>query len=243
MSRLDRLRYLLLQVRNPGDPMRPQEVDCFANALGADPYRITTGDLLTAFPSPRKLAEYDVVLFGGSGDYSAAGEGEWLDRILDGMRELAALDKPTFASCWGFQALSRALGGECIHDHQHAELGSKRMTLTEEGEADPVFGTLPERFLALCGHEDRVSRLPEGAVLLASSELVEQQAYVLAGKPIYATQFHPELTKGAFMQRVQAYPRYVQQFSGLPIDEFERQLEETPAAGDLLKRFVQQVFA
>ncbi|MCA9241064.1 MAG: gamma-glutamyl-gamma-aminobutyrate hydrolase family protein [Planctomycetales bacterium] len=242
MSRLDTLRYLLLQMRNPDDPMRSQEVDCFASVLGTEAYRIATGDLLAGFPSPRELAEYDVVLFGGSGDYSAAGQGAWLDRILDGMRELAAESKPTFASCWGFQALSRALGGECVHDHEHAELGSAPMTLTAEGESDPVFGALPQRFLALCGHEDRVSRLPKGAVLLASSNLVEQQAYVLAGKPVYATQFHPELTKESFMQRVRAYPRYVEQISGQPVDTFERELEETPPANGLLRAFVEVTF-
>ena len=36
-----RLRLLLLQIRNPGDPMREQEIDCFADAAGVDREQIT----------------------------------------------------------------------------------------------------------------------------------------------------------------------------------------------------------
>ena len=243
MSRTASLRYLLLQVRNADDPMRTQEVACFAANLGVDVERITPLDLLSGFPSPGEIARHDVVLFGGSGDYSAAGEGAWLEPILDGMRQLFALRKPTFASCWGFQAFSRALGGSCIHDPDHAELGSIELQLTEAGAADPVFGILPPDFLSIAGHEDRVANLPPGAVLLAQSNLVEQQAYTFPDAPIYATQFHPELDLTALIQRLEAYPRYVEQISGLPLDEFSQHCQETPEANRLLRRFVEVVFA
>lgn len=234
--------YLLLQVRNSDDPMRQQEVGCFTRALGCPEGSVTPFDMLPAFPSLGVLRQYDAVLFGGSGDYSAAGEGEWLERILDGMRELFTLRKPTFASCWGFQAFSRALGGMCIHDPEHSELGAISMRLTEAGGADPVFGGLPSEFLAYSGHEDRVSQLPEGAVLLASSATVAEQAYTFGDAPIYATQFHPELTLDTLIGRVRAYPRYVEQISGVPLAEFERQCVETPEANGLLRRFVEVVF-
>jgi GMP synthase (glutamine-hydrolysing) len=236
------LRYLLLQIRNGDDPMRGQEVGCFTAALGCPEDRISTHDLLASFPSPEAVKRHDVVLLGGSGDYSAAGEGEWLERILDGLRTLHDAGKPTFASCWGFQAFSRALGGVCVHDPEHAELGSIAMHLSDAGAQDPVFGTLPATFLGLSGHEDRVTILPPGAVLLASSDLVAQQAYTFPDKPVYATQFHPELTKRTIIQRVVAYPRYVEQISGLPLEEFERECQETPEANSLLRRFVEVVF-
>lgn len=242
MSARNSLRFLLVQVRDEGDPMRAQEVTRFAWALGCHEGQIATHDLLKAFPTRDVLDSYDAVLFGGSGDYSAAGEGEWLERILDGMRSLHDQGKPTFASCWGFQAFARAMGGECVHDPAHAELGPVDLRLTEAGRADPVFGALPRRFQGQAGHEDRVSRLPAGAVLLASTRRVAEQAYTFPGKPIYATQFHPELDREALIGRLRAYPRYVQRIAGVPLAMFEAQCGETPEANTLLRRFVEHVF-
>ena len=104
------LRFLLLQVRNADDPMRQHERLAFTRSLAIDPDRCDTVDLLSSQPSPAQLAATDVVLLGGSGDYSAGGEGQWLDRSLDLLRDLVELGQPTFASCWGFQAMSRAMG-------------------------------------------------------------------------------------------------------------------------------------
>jgi len=236
------LRFLLLQLRDETDPMREQEVARFAWALDCRPEQIATHDLLKSFPTRSVLDRYDAMLLGGSGDYSAAGEGAWLERILDGMRTLHEVSKPTFASCWGFQAFARAMGGECVRDAAHAELGLVNLHLTDAGRADPVFGALPEEFLGQAGHEDRVSRLPDGAVLLAFTERVAEQAYTFPGKPIYATQFHPELDREALVGRVRAYPRYVQRIAGLPLAEFEAQCGETPEANTLLRRFVAHVF-
>lgn len=249
-------KFLLLQVRNAGDPMRQQEVDCFAAALACEPQQITVHDLLAGGPSDRVLAAHDLVLIGGSGDYSAAGAAvpsdadrpaDWLARAFDALRHLHALGKPTFASCWGFQAFCRAMGGRCVHDPANAELGPVEMTLTADGQADPLFGPLATdsggAFLAHSGHEDRVTTLPAGAVLLASSARVPQQAVRFAGKPIYATQFHPELSAAAFFQRVEAYPRYVEQIAGVPLERFRERLRETPAANQLLPRFANLVLA
>jgi GMP synthase (glutamine-hydrolysing) len=242
-----RLRYLLLQTRNQGDPMAAQEVRCFAGALECDVPSIDVFDLLTGAPSREMLTRADMLLLGGSGHYSAASEPgrPWppgLDRALDCLREIYALAKPTFASCWGFQAMSRALGGECIHDLPNAELGTIDLSLTEAGRADPIFGGLPPIFNAHAGHEDRVTRLPPDAVLLASSHRLREQAFRFEGKPIYCTQFHPELIRAAILERVVAYPDYVERIARTSYDEFIQSVRETPEANTLLRRFVEVVF-
>jgi GMP synthase (glutamine-hydrolysing) len=236
------LSFLLLQVRNADDPMGEQEVLSFARALGCPADRIAVTDLLSTAPTAATLGRADMVLLGGSGDYSAAGEGAWLDRALDALRAIHDSGKPAFASCWGFQAFARALGGRVIHDPRRAELGAIDMFLTDAGAADPVFGPLGGKFRALAGHEDVVVALPPGAVLLASSGRVENQAYRIAGRPIYCTQFHPELTREDFLGRVDTYPRYVEKIAGVPIDEFRATCEETPETNLLLPRFVRHVF-
>ena len=237
----DQLRYLLIQIRSEDDPMRTQEVGCFCRALGCQPDQLATFDLLAGVPNHVDLQTVDAVFIGGSGDYSAAGENAWLEHTLAGLRALHTLRKPTFASCWGFQALARTLGGRCIHDPAHAELGTIELELTPAGRDDPLFGELPTRFLAHAGHEDHVVALPPGAVLLASSPCVAQQAFKLADAPIYCTQFHPELDRQAYLERVTAYPRYVQQIVGLSIEQFTGQCQETPEANLLLRRFAEWV--
>ncbi|MEX0939333.1 MAG: type 1 glutamine amidotransferase [Pirellulales bacterium] len=239
---VNKLTYLLLQVRNPQDPMRRQEVDAFARALHCTPRQIEVVDMLTDAPTADRLRRVDVVLLGGSGDYSATGQGSWLDRTLDSLRELERTAKPTFASCWGFQAMARALGGEVAHDLPRAELGTIELFLTDEGLADPVFAPLGRTFRGQAGHEDHVVRIPPGAVLLASSAAVQNQAYRLLGKPIYCTQFHPELNRNDLLGRLRAYPRYVERIAGISFEEFGERCEDTPQTEALLRRFVRQTF-
>ncbi len=239
---LDKIRYLLLQVRNHDDPMRPQEVGCFARTLRCPREQIHAVDLLSGVPTVQQLDTVDVVLLGGSGDYSVAEGGDWLGVALEAMQELYDLSKPTFASCWGFQAMAKAMGGEVVTDPDRAELGTIPVRLTEAGRKDPVFGPLGETFDAGMGHQDIVVRLPEDAVRLASTDLVENQAFCFKGKPIYCTQFHPELDRKAFLERVHAYPQYVERIVGVTLEDFSKTCRETPDCETLLRRFVRHVF-
>ena len=237
----ERIRYLLLQIRNPDDGMRAQEVRCFSATLRCDAGQIEVCDLLQAVPTAQQLRRCDMVLIGGSGHYSAAKEGDWLLRALDEMRTLYELRKPTFASCWGFQAFARALGGEVHNDLPHAELGSHGAFLTDAGLEDPIFSFLGPQFIALMGHEDRVVQLPRGAVLLASSQRVTNQAYCFPDRPIYATQFHPELDRESFRERIWAYPEYIERITGQSFEEFDAALRQPDKTGELLPRFVKHV--
>jgi len=196
----DKLRFLLLQVRDADDPMRRQEVGCFARALACNPARITAFSLIDGhrehgahIPSRSLLDANDVVLFGGSGDYSVAAGGPALERAFEVMHTLVDLGKPTFASCWGFQAMAAALGGTVVTDLERAELGMLPIDLTEAGMSDPVFGPIGPRFDAPMGHQDIVERLPEGAILLASTDRYAHQAFDL-GPGVLGLQFHPEVT-------------------------------------------------
>lgn len=231
------MRFLLLQVRDAADSMRTQEVGCFARSLQCDPTDIATFDLLAAAPTDADLAGVDAALVGGSGAYSAAGEGAWLDRALDGLRRIVDSDVPMFASCWGFQALARALGGDCQHDPTRAELGTIELHPTKAIEGDPVFGALSNPFLGQAGHEDCVTELPQEAILLASSTRTTNQAFKLRDRTVYCTQFHPELDRHQLLERVDAYPRYVEQIAGIPVEAFRQQCRETPDANALLLHF------
>ena len=136
---LDQLRYLLLQVRNPDDPMRGHEVDCFASTLRCPPSRIRAVDLLRDRPGRAAFDDADIVLLGGSGDYSVAEGGPWMEFALDAMRRLHEMSKPTFASCWGFHAMAKAMGGDVVTDPARAEvfLAEAARLFDRAIEADP----------------------------------------------------------------------------------------------------------
>ena len=236
-------RFRLLQVRDAGDAMAGHEHAAFADRLGVSGDAVVPFDLLGGELTFNDLGGCDGVLVGGSGDYSAAGHGPWLDRALDSLRTAIASGLPVFASCWGHQALARALGGTCETVIERQELGTPTVSLTPAGRDDPLFAAspgwepLPTDFRAVAGHEDSVTALPPGAVLLARSKACEVQAYRLPDRPVYATQFHPELGRDGLLERITRYPKYVERIAGVPFDTFAARTRETPEVVTLLRRW------
>jgi GMP synthase (glutamine-hydrolysing) len=237
------IRVLLLQARVPGDPMKEHELRCFATRLGVPISRLLAHDLLEGPPPLRTVREHDALVIGGSGDYYVSrGDLPHLERTLDLLREVVEIGHPTFGSCFGYHLLVRALGGVVIHDPALSEVGTFELVLTEAGRADPLFSTLPVRFEAQLGHKDRATSHPEGIPNLASSERSPFQALRVPGKPIWATQFHPELDHEASTDR---YRTYLAAYGGgrTDADDAFLRFRPTPDASDLLHRFVRLVLA
>jgi GMP synthase (glutamine-hydrolysing) len=237
---LSKVRYLLLQVRNPDDPMAPHEIESFSKVLRCETANIAICDLLNTAPTARQLDTFDVILIGGSGDYSATKDAPWLDRTFESLREIHARCQPMFGSCWGFQALARALDGEVITDMEHAELGTLEVALTDAGKADPVFGPLGDAFIVPIGHQDCVVRLPTNCTLLGKTDKAKQ-IYRFDDAPIYATQFHPELDRNGLIDRIRTYRKYVERITKSTFEEFILQCQETPRMDEILRRFVRHV--
>ncbi len=223
--------------------MIQQEVDCFVEVLGCSPRQLDVFSLLDRSPPQTLFDQVDMVLLGGSGDHSVAEGGQWVPHVQETMRSLVHQAKPTFASCWGFQAMAQALGGHVVTDIQQAELGSINLRLTRAGVDDPVFGHMPKTFCGQAGHQDVVMRLPESSQLLASSDLVQNQAFRFVDKPIYCTQFHPELSRTRLRQRLVAYPQYIERISGMSLEDFFDNVVETPETARILNRFLQCCFS
>ena len=89
--------------------MREHEIQCFSRSFRCDRERIRVFDLLGGVPPQRALAEADVVLLGGSGDYSVTKGGPWLPAALETMRQLHET----------FQADVRFLLGISSHGQSH----------------------------------------------------------------------------------------------------------------------------
>ena len=81
-----------------------------------------------------------------------------------------------------------------VNNLELAELGTIELKLSNYGKKDPIFGKMPDIFCCQMGHEDIVIKQPKNSIILASSEKIEIEAFCFKGKPIYCTQFHPELS-------------------------------------------------
>lgn len=224
--------------------MREAERRSFAARAGLDVERFVPHDLLAAPPSIDLVRRHDALMVGGSGDYYVSkGDLPHQEATLEAVREVVEAGLPTFASCFGFHLIVAALGGEVVHDPARIEVGTFEVRLTETGRKDPLFGSLPSRFMAQVGRKDRAGRLPPGVLHLAGSERCPYHALRIPGKPIWSTQFHPELDRRENLQR---FRRYMDGYAREMSDEeraraFER-FVESPETETLIPRFLSLVF-
>jgi GMP synthase (glutamine-hydrolysing) len=235
-------RFLLLQARLSDDVMAAHEHRCFAETLGVPLERVRCHDLLRGPPSDADLAACDLLLVGGSGSFSVLDDHRWLKDFY-GFLEHVAIPRalPVFASCFGFQALVVAGGGEVIHDVEHAEVGTFEVTLTEAGLRDPLLAGCAPSFVAQFGHKDRAARLPSGVVSLAGSERAPYQAFRIPGTPIVATQFHPELDVEGNLHRYRAYLAIYVSNPETCQDDVTARSRPSPEASALLPGWVREV--
>lgn len=238
MPELANLRILLIQARNTED-IRMQEQECFREHCRVRADQIVAVKVQGDPLDPDMLNHADVVMIGGAGEYSATGSYLWMPALIDLIRRIADRGIPAFGSCWGHQAIARALGGRVIHDSDLAEIGCGPMMLTEAGKKDPVFGKFPARFLANMGHHDRVSELPPGAVELVVSETQGNQAFRMGDVPIYGTQFHSELNARRMRERFRAYRgNYPELADEETFQALQENLAETTEVDHLLHDFL-----
>lgn len=102
---------------------------------------------------------------------------------------------PQIGSCWGIQLANYAAGGKVEPHPKGREMGiATKIRLTEEGKKHPMFNGKPEVYSHFVSHDDYVSKLADGGVLLAGNDWSPVQACEVHHKKgiFWATQYHPE---------------------------------------------------
>jgi GMP synthase-like glutamine amidotransferase len=102
------------------------------------------------------------------------------------------LGRPFLGVCLGHQLLAAALGG-VVGLMEQPEIGVGEVTLTEAGRRDPLFAGFAAPLETFQWHGAEVSRLPEGAEILAVNALCPIQAFRY-GSHAYGLQYHVEIT-------------------------------------------------
>ncbi len=237
------MKTLLLQARRPDDPMRAHEYECFLETTGLTSDQLATYNLVEGIPSLSHVREHNALLIGGSGEfYVSKRDLPRFDELLELLAAVAECGHPMFGSCFGYHCLVAALGGEIINDPDNTEVGTYELTRTEASNSDPLFGALPGTFMAQLGHKDRAKFHPPNCGNFASSEHSPLQALRVPGKPIWAVQFHPELTGTRNKER---YRHYLEGYTE-HLNEQEKQAQmqrfkPSPEATSLLSRFLDYI--
>lgn len=154
------------------------------------------------------VSRYSGIILGGSPFTSSdADRSETQVRVEADLERLLnvvlAADAPFLGLCYGVGMLGRVAGG--LVDKSYPEpVGLTTVRVSEHGAVDPLLAGVPRTFDAFVGHKEATARLPEAAVLLASSGPAPVQMYRI-GKNVYATQFHPELDGKGLAKRIEAY--------------------------------------
>ena len=233
-------RALLVSLREPADPMAAHERRCFAERSRLPIESVAVHHMTEGRPSRELLRRHDVAFFGGSGAYSVLDDVGWIKDGLATLIDVVELRLPAWASCFGFQGLALAMGGEVVADVARQELGSVQLSLTEAGKEDPILSVLPPAFFAQQGHHDHVDGLPRGVTLLATGAAIPHQAFKVDGAPFWASQFHPELTAESTLDRYLHYRRLYSRDADADAELARMKAGiDTPEMGEVLPRLVQ----
>ncbi len=235
---------MLLQARHVDDLARHEERQSFADRAGLELEQIVPFDLLQRTPALAEIRRYDALMIGGSGAYSVSKHNlpnEFATMAV--LAEVVTVGHPTFASCYGFHLMVQALGGQIAYAPECMEVGAFELAPSADGRADELFGYLPDTFMAQLGHKDRATRLPRGVLNLAASERAPFQALRIPGKPIWATQFHPELTVDDNLLRFGRYKHvYAELYEPPQLKALLDGFLPSPETEELIPRFLETVF-
>ncbi len=102
---------------------------------------------------------------------------------------------PVLGICYGAQYIAYNCGGN-VEASQTREYGRAELTVSATG--DKIFEGVPVKSQVWMSHGDSITKLPDGAELIASTPTVANAAYKIREKNIYAFQYHPEVFHSQF---------------------------------------------
>ncbi len=105
-------------------------------------------------------------------------------------RSLFKLDVPLLGICYGVQVFAQFLGGR-VEKGQKREYGKGTLTVNDRDCA--LFRHLPQKLQVWNSHGDKLTRLPRGFVVVATSDNSNYAAIEHPQRQFYGLQFHPEV--------------------------------------------------
>ena len=178
---------------------------------------------------------YRCVIISGSAAMVTDRHG-WSEYTAQWLLQAMALQVPILGICYGHQLLAHALGGVVDYHPRGREMGTKLVHCTSTAADDELFAVLPRSFVAHTTHLQSVTRLPDGAKVLAGNDFEPHHAVRFAPRA-WGVQFHPEFTATTMTHYLQLRSTALQQ-EGFDVERLHAEVSETPDATGLLRRFV-----
>ena len=175
-----------------------EDLASFTSVLQAHDYRVNYIEAADFALAPDDMSQIDalsddlLVILGGPISVNDKMMFPFIDAEIALLKERIAADKPTLGICLGAQLIASALGAK-IFPGKEKEIGWYPLDITQAGKHSSLRYLSAEHCSMLHWHGESFE-LPEGAVLLASSERFKNQAFSY-GENILALQFHPEITQ------------------------------------------------
>lgn len=205
-----------------------------AEGIGLEICRPYAGDAI-----PEIIEADGLLILGGSVGPHDDLDAPWLPALRELLRTAVTESVPTWGICLGAQLLAVALGGTADRGSNGSEVGVQPLQI--DPTDDPLFRDLPATAYALQFHQEAVTKLPEGAVLLASNDTYQNQAFRV-GACAWGVQFHPEVSTSEVRTWNRLYPEVGAQGQGRGEVEIEQsQLDSTWA--QVSKRWAAQIRA
>ncbi len=157
------------------------------------PYR---GD---SFPDPTTLSA--VITLGCPESVANFQQNEWSALLFDYLDGVIESEIAYLGICYGAQLMA-ANRGAAVLPLGAKEIGVYQLTLTPEGQTDPLFAGFPKTFPVFHWHGDMFD-IPDGADNFASSDICVNQAY--GRRNCWGVQFHLEVNPTKLAVWVEEY--------------------------------------
>jgi len=147
------------------------------------------------FPTNAQLQNYDGIAWTGC---SLCLNDDHLTEVslqIDLTRRAFQAGVPSFGSCWAAQIAVVAAGGQVQPNPNGREMGiARKIELTPAGRSHPMYEGKSGVFDAFTSHDDEITHLPPGAVVLSGNPWTKVQSVAVTyqGGTFWGLQYHPE---------------------------------------------------
>ncbi|MFW6364270.1 MAG: glutamine amidotransferase [Spirochaeta sp.] len=204
-----------------------------ANAMGLSPDEVFSIDVRSEARFPHLEDCAGIVL---TGSHSMVTERlPWSEAVKDWLPSVMQAGIPLLGICYGHQLLATAAGGQVDSLPGGIEIGAAAICLQPAALADPLFSSLPLSFPAYTAHMQAVTKLPAGAVVLASGLRDPHHAFRL-GELSWGIQFHPEFDESIMRSYIDHHDRDIIT-AGQDTSTLHTGVQPCPAAASVLRRF------